>query len=152
MTVWDWAASAYARDGVASACLALQDDHAQSVPFLLWAAWAALYGRWPDADRLARAAALARAWEQTATGPLRQARRAAKTPLPDMDDRAREAVRDQIKAVELACERALMDALQALAPAAAAAPPLDQALERAAATWGQPTSAGALKALAAKLA
>jgi uncharacterized protein (TIGR02444 family) len=148
---WDWALQAYAREGAASACLALQDDHAQSVPFLLWAAWAALEGRWPDADRLTRAAALAQAWEASTIGPLRQARRAAKSPLPDMDDAPRAAVREQIRSVELAAERALMDALQALTPTDGKTPPVGLALQQAVVAWNRPAPADAIKALATML-
>ena len=45
MTFWPWALQAYARDGAAEACLQMQDRHGQSVPYLLWAAWAAQTGR-----------------------------------------------------------------------------------------------------------
>ena len=38
--------------------------------------------------------------------------------MPDLDDAAREAVRAQVKAVELEAERRLLAALEALAPAA----------------------------------
>ncbi|HUO22158.1 MAG TPA: TIGR02444 family protein [Caulobacteraceae bacterium] len=151
MTLWDWAAEVYGREGVAPACLGLQDHHGQSVPFLLWALWAGQAGRWPGDAALNRAAALARAWEQAATGPLRQARRAIKPSIADIDDAARESVRTQIKAVELACERALLQALESLAPATGEARAPAEALARAAAAWGRPLAPEALAALAAKL-
>ena len=63
---WDWALEVYARPGVAEACLNLQDDHHQSVPFLLWAAWAAIEGRALGEDALAEGVAQARSWEALA--------------------------------------------------------------------------------------
>jgi uncharacterized protein (TIGR02444 family) len=48
---WEWALDAYARPGVAEACLELQDVHGQNVPLLLWAAWAAADALEPDVER-----------------------------------------------------------------------------------------------------
>ena len=44
MRLWDWAVAAYGADGVADACLELQDAAGQNVPLLLWAAWTARTG------------------------------------------------------------------------------------------------------------
>jgi len=118
MTLWDWALAAYAADGVADACIELQDAAGQNVPLLLWAAWCAAEARAPDADALEAASDTARAWQETAIAPLRVVRQALKSRAPDLDDTAREAVRAQVKAVELEAERHLMAALEALAPAA----------------------------------
>jgi uncharacterized protein (TIGR02444 family) len=110
MRFWDWALSVYARQPVAVACLHLQDAHGQNVPFLLWAAWAALEGRPVD---LPRAAGLVRAWDAEIGAPLRGVRRALKPARTDIDDTAREAYREQVKAAELAGEKLLMDSLEA---------------------------------------
>ena len=117
MRLWDWALAAYGADGVAPACLELQDAAGQNVPLLLWAAWCAAEGRTPDEDALEAAGDTARAWQETAIAPLRAIRRALKPRAPDLDDEAREAVRAQVKAVELEAERRLLTALEALAPA-----------------------------------
>ena len=117
MTLWDWAARAYAADGVSEACIELQDTAGQNVPLLLWAAWTAATGRELDADAREDACDIARAWDSSAISPLRAVRRALKARIPDLDDTAREAVRAQVKAVELAAERRLLEALEALAPA-----------------------------------
>jgi len=122
MSLWDWALAAYDADGVADACLALQDAAGQNVPLLLWAAWCAAEGRAPDEDALDAASDTARAWQETAIAPLRAVRRALKPRAPDLDDGAREAVRAQVKAVELDAERRLLAALEALAPVRSAAP------------------------------
>ncbi len=149
---WDWALEAYARPGVAEACLELQDAHGQSVPFLLWAAWTASQGRAPDDDLLIEGAALARRWDALAVGPLRQARRALKAAAPGIDDDARQALRAQVKAVELKSEQVLMQALEALGVEDAGLATPGPTLVRAAAAWGAPAPASALLDLAAKLA
>lgn len=111
MNLWDWALAAYARPGVAPACLVLQDDHGQNVPLLLAAGWACAEGRALDAKD---AAGLARTWEAAVVLPLRAARRALKSPAPAIDDPSREALRTRVKAVELESERLLLEALERL--------------------------------------
>ncbi len=137
MNFWTWALEAYARPGAAQACLTLQDDHGQCVPYLLWAAWAAGEGRPIDASTLQAGAALAADWEAAAVGPLRAARRAMKREVQGMADGAREALRAEVKALELQAEQLLIDALAAMAPeAGGTALPLAPALAAAAAAWG----------------
>lgn len=119
---WDWAVAAYAAPGVAEACLDLQDAHDQNVPLLLWAAWCARTGRRPDEDALDAACDTARVWTDAAILPLRDLRRRLKSPIPDMDNADRLAVREQIKAVELDAERRLISALEGLAPAPCGGP------------------------------
>ena len=138
MRLWDWAVAAYGADGVADACLELQDAAGQNVPLLLWAAWCAAEGRAPDEDALEAAGDTARAWQETAIAPLRAVRRALKPRAPDLDDEAREAVRAQVKAVELEAERRLLTALEALAPAPSTRPQPPIALMAAAARVWSP--------------
>lgn len=142
---WDWALAAYDRPGVAEACLSLQDDHGQQTAYLLWAAWASP----PDAV-LADGAELARHWEAAVLGPVRQSRRTLKAPLPPVDDAARLAVREAVKAVELDLEKLLMTSLAGLsAPVKGETLP---ALIRAGETWGDPPPVEALERLARTLA
>ena len=138
MRLWDWAVAAYGADGVAPACLELQDAAGQNVPLLLWAGWCAAEGRAPDEDALEAAGDTARAWQETAIAPLRAIRRALKPRAPDLDDEAREAVRAQVKAVELEAERRLLTALEALAPAPSTRPQPPIALMAAAARVWSP--------------
>ena len=138
MRLWDWAVAAYGADGVTPACLELQDAAGQNVPLLLWAGWCAAEGRAPDEDALEAAGDTARAWQETAIAPLRAVRRALKPRAPDLDDEAREAVRAQIKAVELEAERRLLTALEALAPAPSTRPQPPIALMAAAARVWSP--------------
>lgn len=150
---WDWAAAAYAAPGVAEECLHLQDVHEQAVPLLLWAAWQAETGRAPDEDALEGAIDTTRVWADHAVVPLRELRRALKTRRPDMADADREAVRAQVKAVELEAERRLMLALEGLAPAPGGkAPATVDLLVRVARAWGDQIPRPALGHLAEALA
>jgi uncharacterized protein (TIGR02444 family) len=146
MSLWEWTLEAYARPGVPEATLDLQDAHGQNTSLLLWAVWAEAR----DPDLLARAAELAHAWERTALVPLRQVRRALKTPLPPVDDGARESLRGDVKAAELRAERLLMETLETMTDAPGGGHALD-ALKAASAAWGKPAPAVALAVLAAAL-
>jgi uncharacterized protein (TIGR02444 family) len=152
MSLWDWSLKAWAADGVADACLELQDAAGQNIPLLLWAAWAAATARTPDADAVEAACDTARAWQETAIAPLRAIRRALKTRAPDLDDAAREAVRAGVKAVELEAERHLLTALEALAPPPSGPPrPSLDSLVIVARQWSPVTPRAGLVRLADRL-
>ncbi|MBN9480486.1 MAG: TIGR02444 family protein [Bordetella sp.] len=146
--LWTWACAAYAAPDVADACLSLQDYHEQNVPLLLWAAWTAVTGRQPDEETIEAACDTARAWQTTTIAPLRAVRRTLKAPVPDLETDARLAVREQVKAAELAAERHLLEGLQALSPppTGAARAPLD-AMADAARLWGRVVPRPALRTL-----
>lgn len=146
MGIWDWALEAYAQPGVPDACLALQDEHGQNTSLLLWA----VYAEVSDPVLLARAAEAARAWDATALRPLREVRRALKAPLPPFGDGARQELREEVKAIELAAERLLMETLEGLSKGRGGARAL-QALEAASKAWDKPAPADALARLAAAL-
>ena len=136
MTLWDWALAAYGKPGVSEACLELQDAAGQNVCLLLWAAWAVETGRAVDADARADACDVARAWDDAAVAPLRAVRRRLKGRILDMDDAARQAVRDQVKAVELMAERHLLAALEGgSAPSERKSPHLADALAAVCRDW-----------------
>jgi uncharacterized protein (TIGR02444 family) len=152
MRLWDWAKTAYARDGVEEACLDLQDGYDQNIPYLLWAAWAATMGCPLDAEALEMGAETAGVWESVAVEPLRIVRRRLKKPIPDMGDAARETLREQVKAAELTAERLLLEDLETLAPQGHAEPqPLPAALVAAAKAWSDVTPRAQLQALASAL-
>ncbi len=146
MGLWDWTLSAYARPGVPDACLALQDQHGQMTSFLLWAVWAET----ADAALLARAADIARRWDRQTLTPLREVRRTLKPAFDGVGDKAREGLREDVKAAELRAERVLMEALGELSPGQGGAHALD-ALKAASAAWGTPAPEAALAELAAAL-
>ena len=138
MSYWDWAVKAHGRDGVDAALTDLQDRHGQCVAYLLWAAWAAHEGRPLSAEILSQGAALAKRWEGAATMPLRSARRHLKTPAPPIPDEAREALREQVRKVEFAAERLLMETLEGLAPKPeGGAGDTAEALNAAATAWSR---------------
>ena len=149
---WDWALSAYARPGVAQACLDLQDEHGQCTPYLLWAAWAAQSGRGLDEAMLVKGADLAHRWEPVFIKPVRAVRRALKPVLDGVADDLREALREQVKAVELAAEKTLMLSLEALALVApSGSVTVQQALEQATALWAPSAPKNSLMALSQHL-
>lgn len=108
---WNWAVKAYSGDGVAEACLSLQDDDGQNVPLLLWAAW---HGAPLDQALAMKAADMARIWSGEVIVPLRILRRRLNTALTEGDDAQRLPLREKIKGLELVAERALMDQLVVL--------------------------------------
>ncbi|MDB5429716.1 MAG: hypothetical protein JWP35_832 [Caulobacter sp.] len=145
MTLWDWTLAAYGRPDVPQACLHLQDDHGLNTSLLLWSVWAGA----SDAGLMAKAAAMAKRWDDEVLWPLRNARRALKARMPDVDDAAREGLREDVKAAELRAERVLMESLEALSKPHEADPVL--ALEAACAAWGTQPPLESLERLAAAL-
>lgn len=146
MSLWDWTLAAYGQPGVAEACLRLQDEHGQNTSLLLWAVWAEA----SDPVLLARAVDVTRRWDALALTPVRAVRRALKPSFAGVTDQAREALREDVKAVELHAERVLMESLEPMAAHKGGTPAL-QALEAVSAAWGTPVPADALAALAAAL-
>jgi len=116
VTAWDFAVALYARPGVEAVCLRLQDVDGQCVPLLLWRLWSVREDRNVEAEVVRRAVEFARTWERSAIAPLRQVRRRLKAPFPPVAAVARAALRGEVAAAELAAERALLDALDALTP------------------------------------
>lgn len=149
MRLWDFALAAWDRPGVSDICLRLQDRHGQCVPLLLWRAWVAAEGREAGDDLLRNVVTLARTHEQEMIAPLRATRRAR-------DSDAAGYLREAAKQAELAAERALLNALEALTPAAPA-PPSDsgddvgQALADLIRAWNGCKARSTGRALAARL-
>ena len=150
--LWTWAVAAYDAPGVAEVCLSLQDHNEQNVPLMLWAAWVAVTGRRPDEETIEAACDAARAYDTVVVAPLRAVRRTLKAPIPDVDNEHREALRQQVKALELDAERRLMLELEALAPAPSGAPrrALD-GLAETAKLWARVVPRPALTTLADRL-
>jgi uncharacterized protein (TIGR02444 family) len=117
LSLWERASRAYESAEVERLCLELQDSHGQCVSYLLWAVWAGEQGRAVTIDLAGQAAALARDWEASVLAPLRGVRRRLKTSVAGISDTAREASRERLKDEELAAERLLLDALEAMTPA-----------------------------------
>jgi hypothetical protein len=77
-------------------------------------------------------------------------RRRLKPPLPPFSDHRRLALREEVKGLELAAERLLMETLEGLTEGPGGAHALE-ALEAASAAWGRPAPPNALAELAAAL-
>lgn len=146
MALWDWTLRAYGQAGVPEACLALQDAHGQNTSLLLWAVWAEA----ADPALLDGAADVARRWEALALAPIRDVRRALKPAFAGVEDAEREALREDVKSVELRAERVLMESLEAMTGDHGGAHAL-AALQAASKAWGRPAPDDALAQLAAAL-
>lgn len=147
MSLWGWTLEAYARPGVAETCLELQDDHGQNTSFLLWAVWA----EGADDETLQAAALAGRTWDDEVLKPIRAVRRTLKTAFPKVDDGAREALREDVKAAELRAERVLMETFEALSEGRRGGRPALAALQAASRAWGNPASDDVLARLASAL-
>lgn len=139
MNLWDWALAVYPRPGVEAACLALQDEHGVNVCYLLWAAWGEAEGRALD---LPAGVDLAQAWEDEISAPLRGVRRQLKPARPGVAEAPREGLRAEVKRVELAAERLLLESLEAL-PAGGQ----PTSLMKAASAWPSPAPTAAIERL-----
>ena len=141
MSLWEWSGRAWAKPGVSAACLALQDEHFQCVPLLLWALWLIEAGRAPGPPAIEAAVSLCRSAESVIQ-PLRVARRAAAP-----TDRA------ALLARELDAERGLMDQLEtiALSGERGASEPATT-LAAISARWGRPLHPSVFRDLAGERA
>ena len=167
---WDFSLELYGREGVAPACLALQERHGADVNLLLFGCWLAASGRGPlEGAALARAGASVEPWHREIVRGLRRTRaslRAGSAPLPagaesDFLGYALE-LRKKVSAIELEAEHIeqllLAAAAPALAPAGAATPPLERARDAARsakaylAALGAPLDEGDRRQLSAILA
>lgn len=103
--LWDFALSVYGQEGVAGACLRLQERHGLDVTLLLFCCWAGRFSRSLQPAELAAIHAEVAPWHDAVVRPLRHARQWMKTgggvaALPEAA-----ALREEIKARELEAER-----------------------------------------------
>ena len=104
---WDYSIAVYSLDGVASACLVLQDRFGLDVNLLLYAAWLAQQEQRLSHDHLAGAEALISEWREDMIKPLRALRQRWRQ-LTDVA-----VMRDEIKSLELRAERHQQDVMYA---------------------------------------
>ena len=102
---WRFSLTVYARPGVASSCLALQDRLGLDVNLLLFCCWAAARGHRLDPAELAAAEAASADWQRDIVVPLRGIRRQLARPLA-LDPADAAILYDQAKQLELAAEEA----------------------------------------------
>jgi uncharacterized protein (TIGR02444 family) len=106
---WNGIAALYADPVLAQLLLRRQDEEGLDVVLHLFARWAAAQGHPLDAAAQARAEALVAPWRAEVIAPLRTLRRSMKA--IGAGPTLREAVRDKVKAAELAAERAQVQML-----------------------------------------
>lgn len=117
-----FARDVYARPGIQSLCLRLQDEHNIDVVLLLMCCWHGCSRGVLSEAELAQAAAFSDQWRVHLVQPLRQARRWLKPhPAVDMGITGgdQEKLRERIKALELDAEFMQLRALAGLFTAAA---------------------------------
>jgi uncharacterized protein (TIGR02444 family) len=112
---WQFSIRFYAVPGVADACIALQDQAKVDVNILFFLLWNATQGRTFKKADVAEVERLIGAWRDMAVAPIRNVRRALKSPSPVMSPEAADGFRTRIKAVELEAERLQQEALYELA-------------------------------------
>jgi len=97
---WEYSLTLYAREGVAPACLQLQDQHGVDVNLLLYACYAACCGLELGVSELAAMDARIAGWRSRAVQPLRRQRRELR------EREGAESLRQQVVRLELLAERA----------------------------------------------
>ncbi len=112
---WQFSIKFYAVPGVADACIELQDKAQVDVNILFFLLWNATQGRAFNAADVTEIERQIGPWRELAVVPIRNIRRALKSPPPVMEPAAAESLRTRIKAVELEAERLQQEALFGLA-------------------------------------
>ena len=112
---WRVSINFYGVPGVAQACIELQDQASVDVNILFFLLWNATQGRTYKKADVAEIERMIGAWRDMAVVPIRNVRRALKSPPPVMAPDVAEGFRTRIKAVELEAERLQQEALFELA-------------------------------------
>ena len=107
-----FALALYARPGIESACLRLQDEAGVDVCELLWRCWLLQLGLEPDVQATVELAEI-RHWQHRVTLPLRRLRRSLKTEALARPGVAK--VRETLKRAELEAELETLARLEELA-------------------------------------
>lgn len=108
--LWQFAVTLYQRPSVETTCLQLQAQGAD-VCLLLCAAWLEARHVVYNATRADALRTLARSWQQEVIEPLREMRQAWRARA--QSDNALALLREQVKRLELAAERTLLERLGA---------------------------------------
>jgi len=115
---WRFSLRLYRAPGVAEACIALQEGARVDVNLLLFLLWQATQRRAFTAAEVAALDDRVGPWRDTAVVPLRNVRRALKSPPALVASLTAETFRTRIKAVELEAERLQQEAMYELAATA----------------------------------
>ena len=132
---WDFSLATYGRDGVADACIALQEAHGADVNILLFCAWAGCNGVRLGRPQIEAACGAVREWHDEIVRPMRSVRRRLKGAVDGASPgQLTSALRARVQKIEIDAEHieqlrlaALADALE---PGRAGAAALDSAAVR----------------------
>ncbi|MEX2614815.1 MAG: TIGR02444 family protein [Alphaproteobacteria bacterium] len=108
---WRFSLMLYGRDGVAPACLRLQDRHGLDVNIILYCCWAAGQGVALEAAAITAITDGTKAWRREVIRPLRAVRRALRGGIAPVAAPAGDALRKDVQRLELDSERLLQDAM-----------------------------------------
>jgi uncharacterized protein (TIGR02444 family) len=128
---WRFSVKFYAVPGVAPACIELQDQAKVDVNVLFFLLWNATEKRALSAVDVAEVERSIGAWRDMTVVPIRNVRRALKSPPPVMAADTAEGFRTRIKAVELEAERLQQEALYAMTQSGRLGQPVASAVEAA---------------------
>lgn len=109
---WAFSTALYARPGVEAALLDLQDNSGLEVNLVLFCVYAGSRGQALDPSTIGALQNIGEVWGRGIVAPLRSARRRLKPLSSDFGPAA--ALREDVKRVELAAEKAMQEALAEL--------------------------------------
>jgi uncharacterized protein (TIGR02444 family) len=112
---WRFSVKFYGVPGVAPACIELQDRAKVDVNVLFFLLWNATQKRALGDTEVAELDRMIGAWRDMTVIPLRELRRALKSPPPAMAPEVADGFRTRIKQVELEAERLQQEAMYDLA-------------------------------------
>ncbi len=128
---WRFSLGFYRAAGVADACIVLQDGAGVDVNLLLFLLWNASRNRAFSASEIEDLERRIGLWREAAVIPLRNIRRALKSPPEVIEAGTAEVFRTKIKAAELEAERLQQEALYALSQARELGHPVASAADAA---------------------
>ena len=114
---WRFSLRCYALPAVAPACIELQDRCNVDVNVLLFLLFLAEQGRAIDREAVARVDDAVREWREGVVKPLRNARRNLRSPPGSISMEGAEALRANVKRIELEAERLQQETLERSFPA-----------------------------------
>lgn len=112
--LWDFSNRVYRKANVSQCCLTLQDHYGLDVNLLLFACWHARSRGLIERTLVEKALTFSSTWADQVVKPLRGARRWMKTQTDGDLGEDFQKLREEIKALELRCERFQEHTLEAL--------------------------------------
>lgn len=111
---WQFSLKTYGQEGVAPACIVLQDEAGVDVNIMLYCLWLAAQGRGLSANDVRAIDGAVAGWRAQVVVPLRNVRRALREPSAAFANEASQELRTRLKRVELESERLQQEALHGL--------------------------------------